>query len=199
MKYPISVIVLGFLAAACIRTAAQEQKEAPDRQQGEGPSVRDARLVSSSATVEAIDQKTRMITLRAPSGERITFKADDMIKNLSQVKVGDKVVVDYLESVAIQVVKPGESEGDRETVVETAEPGQKPAGVAAEKTTVTATIEKIDHSMPSITLKVPDGNLVTVKVRHPERLKLVKVGDTLKITFEKAVAVAVEPAQKSAK
>src|SRR5436190_5849721 len=180
MKYPARLIVLGILGAACSWVAAQDQKEQPgSERQGQGPSVRDSRLGSSSATVEDIDQKSRMITLRGPQGDRITFKVDEQVKNLPQVKVGDKVVVDYLESVAIQVVKPGETDNEQETVVEKAEPGQKPAAAAAERQTVTATVEKIDHTMPSITLKVPDGNLVTVKVRHPERLQLVKIGDTL--------------------
>jgi hypothetical protein len=195
MKYPVAVIALGLLAAVCSAGVAQDQKE----RKGQGPSVRDSRLISSSATVEAIDQKSRMITLRGPGGDKITFKVDDQVKNLPQVKVGDKVVVDYLETMAIQVVKPGESEADRETVVESAEPGEKPAVAVVEKTSVTATIEKIDRTMPSITLRIPDGTLVTLKVRHPERLKLVKIGDELKITFEKAVVVAVEPATKSAR
>ena len=196
MKYPASVVVLGLFAAACFSSAAQDQKEADGRQE---PSFKEARLISSSATVEAIDQKSRMITLRGPQGDRITFKVDDQVKNLSKVKVGDKVVVDYLETLAIQLVKPGESAEDQETVVQAAEPGEKPAAAEAERMSVTATIEKIDRTMPSITLRTPDGTFVTVKVRHPERLKLVKVGDTLKITYERAVAVAVEPAPKSAR
>ncbi|RPH50288.1 MAG: hypothetical protein EHM91_02190 [Planctomycetota bacterium] len=198
MKYPVGVIGLGLLAAVCSAAAAQDEKKTQDRKE-QAPSVRDSRLISSSATVEAIDHKKRMITLRGPQGDKITFRVDDQVKNLPQVKVGDKIVVDYLETIAIQVVKPGESEAEQETVVESAEPGEKPAVAVVEKTSVTATIEKIDRTMPSITLRIPDGTLVTLKVRHPERLKLVKIGDELKITFEKAVVVAVEPATKSAR
>ena len=60
-------------------------------------------------------------------------------------------------------------------------------------------VERIDYEAPSITLKDSAGNLTTVRVRHPERLKLVKVGDTLKITYQEALAVAVEPPAKTAK
>jgi hypothetical protein len=171
----------------------QQQKSEPQQ-----PQIQESRMISTSATVEAINQETRMVTVRGPHGNTCTFKADDSIKNLGQVKVGDRVVVDYYESVAVQVIKPGTAESGQEMVVESAQPGEEPAGAAAEKTTIIATVECIDRAAPSITLKDSEGNETTVRVRHPERLKLVKVGDTLKITLQQAVAVAVRPPPDSA-
>jgi hypothetical protein len=155
-------------------------------------------MISTVATVEALDRDTRMITLRNPRGNVSTFEVGDAVKNLDKVKVGDQVVVDYYESLAIEVVKPNTAAAGKETVVDTAEPGEKPAGTLTHKTTMIATVEQIDHAAPSITLRASDGSLKTVKVRHPERLNLVKVGDTLKITYQLAVAVSVEPAAKAA-
>jgi len=212
MKYRASLAVLGLLLASC------SSKEQPPEHKPEGdagqpktysgtrhyedtagrPGVQDAKLTSMVATVEAIDQESRMITLRGPNGGRMTFKAGDRVKNLNQVHTGDKVVIDYYESLAIQVVKPGTSGDARETVIDSAEPGQQPAGAVMEKNTMTATIQQIDRSVPSITLKDQDGNSHTVRVRHPERLNLVKVGDTLKITYTQAVAVSVQPAPPGA-
>ena len=81
--------------------------------QGQGPSVRDSRLVSSSATVEAIDQKTRMITLRGPQGDRITFRPESEINDVTLVirsdmkndlKFGNKVqVYDCIDEGRIKV------------------------------------------------------------------------------------------------
>ena len=71
-----------------------------------------------------------------------------------------------------------------------------PAGVAARQVTVTASVEAIDKETPSITLKGPEGNSVTVKVRNPQRLEKVQVGDLVEITYTEAVAVAVEPMAK---
>jgi hypothetical protein len=159
--------------------------------------VEESRTVSTIATVVAIDHKSREVTIKAPHGDTFTFHAGDSVKNLDQVKVGDRIVVDYYESLAIQVVKPGPAGSGQETVVEKAEPGETPAGAAAEKTTFVATVESIDRAAPSITLATSDGKVATFRVRHPERLNLVKVGDTLRITFKEAVAVAVEPAAKS--
>jgi hypothetical protein len=210
MKYRESLIVLaiGGLLASC----SGSDKPEPDQSQPKSststryhydkagrPGVQESKMSSTSATVEALDQESRNITLRKPSGTRTSFKVGDQVKNLHKVRVGDRVVVDYYESLAIQVVKPGTTRDQRETMVYSAEPGETPAGSVTEKTTMTATIEQIDRSVPSITLRDEDGKLYTVRVRHPERLKLVKVGDTLKITYTEAVAVSVEPAPHAAR
>ena len=197
MKYGPWLVVLGLLSASC--SSSKETQESAQAPGGPGSSVEESRMVSTMATVEALDQKTRTITLRGPHGDTSSFKVDDRVKNLDQVKVGDQVVVDYYESLAIQVVKPESAVSGKEMVVDTAEPGEKPGGVAAQKTTMVATIEAIDYSAPSITLRGSDGNVTTVRVRHPERLKLVKVGDTLKITYSQALAVSVHPAPPTAR
>lgn len=177
------------LSAALLLLVACSSQSSPEPQ----PQVEESRLVSTTATVEAIDYDSRMVTIQGPKGDTSTFRVDDSVKNLDQVKVGDRVMINYYESLALQVIKPGTAESGRETVVDTAEPGEKPSRVAGRKTTIVATVESIDTAAPSITLKDSEGNLTTVKVRHPERLKLVKVGDTLKITYQEALAVKVEP------
>jgi hypothetical protein len=52
------------------------------------------RTVDISATVEALDLKTRMVTLRGPKGNSVTMK------------VGDTVAAQYTEVVEISVSKP---------------------------------------------------------------------------------------------
>jgi hypothetical protein len=212
MKYRECLVVLGMLLASCSSKEEQppEQKP-PDATQSKTytssrhyedtagrAGVQDYKLTSTSATVEAIDQEKRMITLRGPYGSRMTFKVGDRVKNLYQIHAGDRVVVDYYESLAVEVVKPGTSGDKRETVVDSAEPGEKPTGMVMEKNTMTATIQQIDRSVPSITLRDQEGNFHTVRVRHPERLSLVKVGDTIKITYTQAVVASVEPAPPGA-
>lgn len=193
MKYRESLIVLGI--AGLLASCSGGEKAAPETSRAaRQPGVEESKLTSTSAIVEALDQESRMITIRRPSGTRTTFKVGERVKNLHKVHVGDRVLVDYHESLAIQVVKPGTTGDQRETVVDSAEPGEKPDGFVVEKTTMIATIEQIDRSVPSITLRDRDGNIHIVRVRHPERLELVKVGDTLKITYRQAVAVSVEPA-----
>lgn len=194
------VYVAGFVLAqlALVLWPAQDQN-GPQQNgpQQNGPRVDESWMISTRATVDAVDHKARTLTITGPQGNKSTFKVSDSVKNFDKIKPKDQVVIDYYECVAAQVVKPGTAADGQEMVVESATPGEMPAGAVAEKTTLMATVEKIDRSAPSITVKDSEGKLTTIRVHHPERLSLVKVGDTLKITYCEAVAVAVEPPQNS--
>jgi len=72
---------------------------------GEKPAAMGARQVTVTATVEKIDKKTMIATLRGPDGEVVDVKVQDA-KNLENVNVGDQVVFTYTEGVAISVEKP---------------------------------------------------------------------------------------------
>ena len=185
------VFALSFAAAAI----GAEKKAAKE---GEKPALEQSSLVTVTATVEAIDQKTRMVTLKGPEGNTITFKAGDKIKNLSQVNVGDLVHVKYYESLAVEVKKPGEAKpGVKEQeAVTSAKPGETPKGMAVSQVTVTATITAIDKKKPSVTLKGADGKTTTVKVRNPKNLENVKVGDVVVITYTEALALSLQKTSK---
>src|SRR3954465_14808406 len=105
MKYRTSLVVLGMLLASC-SSREQSSEKKPDSDAGQPktyrgtrhyedtagrPGGQDAKLTSMVATVEALDQEKRMITLRGPNGGRMTFKVGDRVKNLNQVHTGDKV------------------------------------------------------------------------------------------------------------
>ena len=160
------------------------------------PAVERSSLVAVTATVEALDLGTRIITLRSPNGNVVTFRVDESVKNLPQVKVGDQVLAKYYESVAVRIAQPGEPSATETSGVTSAKPGEMPAAVATKQTTVTASVEAIDKKAPSITLKGPEGNVVTVTVMDPKNLEKVKVGDKLAITYTEALAISVEKAEK---
>jgi hypothetical protein len=152
-----------------------------------------------TATVTAINQKTRAVTLTGQNGQVYSFIADSAVKNLAQVKKGDIVTVNYVEALAYDVRKPGAAAAPTTTVAGAAAPvGAMPAGAIAQQTTVTVTITAIDPKVPSVTFKGPQGNTRTIKVLHPERLQGVKVGDLVDLTYTEALAIKVTPAPKPA-
>ena len=164
----------------------------------EPPSWQTSSLVEETATVVAVDQSTRMVTLKGPKGNSVTFKASDEVRNLAQVKVGDEVRFGYYESLDVRVLKEGEAfpaSGESSAMVR-AKPGEKPAGIVGTETSVNATITAIDLAAKTATLKGEDGKSVTVTPLRPEKLDEVKVGDRLVITYTEAVAVKVEKAEK---
>jgi len=177
--------------------AAEPAGKSPAKK-GEPPSWQTSSLVEETATVEAVDQSTRMVTLKGPKGNSVTFKAGEEVRNLAQVKVGDEVRFGYYESLDVRVLKEGEAfpaSGESSAMVR-AKPGEKPAGIVGTETSVNATITAIDLAAKTATLKGEDGKSVTVTPLRPEKLNEVKVGDRLVITYTEAVAVKVEKAEK---
>lgn len=149
-----------------------------------------------TATVTQVDQKTRMVTVKAQDGQEYSFVAGPAVKNLAQMKVGDVVTATYTEALAYEVKKGGTAGASTIGATAAAKAGGKPAGVAGRQTTVTVTITAIDPSVPSVTFKGPAGNTRTIKVLQPERLQGVSVGDTVDITYTEALAIKVESAPK---
>ncbi len=145
-----------------------------------------------TATVTAIDQATREVTLRKDDGTEVTFVASEDVKNLAQVEVGDVLHAVYAEALAYEVRKGGTAAAPTTAIAgAAAEPGQRPGGALARQTAVTVAIVAIDRQVPSVTFKGPKGNTRTIKVLHPEKLEGVNVGDTVEVTFTEAVAIKV--------
>jgi Cu/Ag efflux protein CusF len=147
-----------------------------------------------TATVTALDQKNRVITLKTPDGLDYTFVVDPAVKNLPQVNVGDTVSATYTEALAYEVKKGGTAAATETIAGGTAEPGKKPAAALGRQVTLTVSIAAIDPAVPSVTFKGPQGNTRTIKVRDPKKLEGVSVGDTVQITYTEALALKIEKA-----
>lgn len=155
--------------------------------------------ITVTSKVVKVDQKDRVVTLRNATGETFDVEVGEDVKNLPQVQKGDDVIVTYYESTVISVRKKGEAKPGVESGegIKTAQPGEKPAAVAARKTALTATVVRLDKTDGTLTLKGPKGKIVTLKAREPRRLEGIKVGDLIEVEYTAAVAVSVEkPAQR---
>jgi hypothetical protein len=154
-------------------------------------------VVTLTGTVEAVDMANRVVTIKGSKGRTIDLKVGEEAKNLDQVKVGDKVVAKYYESIAFRLKKPGEAAGVKtEEAMATAKPGEVPAAVLANQVTVTATIQDISPKKTYVTLKGPDGKTVDVKVKDPKNVEKLKVGDQVVITYTQAFAIALDKPEK---
>jgi hypothetical protein len=181
----VAVVAAALIVAAC---AAPPPK----------PAMTDT-LVQKTATVEAIDQASRMVTLRREDGSATTVRVSDEVRNLPQVKVGDKVVVSYYEAIAAEVKKPGEGVQGVEADVSAvrAEPGEKPAAGGGVMLRTTVVIDSVDTQFNTVTFKNADGLLRTVAVKTPEGQKFIKglkKGDQVEVAYTEAFAIEVKPA-----
>jgi hypothetical protein len=153
--------------------------------------------VTVTAKVISVDQKTREVTVKTDDGKMYSFIAGDYVVNLPQVKKGDIITAVYTEAIAYQVRKHDKQTGVTVTdAAASAKPGEKPAGAVMEQTTVAVTITAIDTTVPSVTFKGPDGEVKTIKIKDPQKLNGVKVGNVVDITYTEAIAMKVDPAAK---
>ncbi len=159
-------------------------------------SIERGNSVLLTATVEALDLKTRKVTLKGEQGKVFTVQAGKEVVNLPQVRVGDKVEVEYIESLMVRKADKGEILDENTVIVGTAEPGEKPAGLRITESATSAQIVAIDTVRGAVTLRMPDRSILVIKAQEPENLKKVKVGDTIVITYSEALAVSVKPATR---
>jgi len=152
------------------------------------------------ATVEAVDAAKRAVTLKGPGGKVIALTVGPDVRNLEQVKVGDRVVVGYHEALSLTLMKGGKAlPGASHTADAVRAPaGERPGGVVAEEVTVTADVVAVNARTHMVTLRGPKQE-VDLYVADPEQLKLIKVGDQIDAVYTQAVAVSVEPATAQAK
>jgi Cu/Ag efflux protein CusF len=163
------------------------------------PAVGEARVVKVKGTVVAVDKVNRTITLKGPK-RTLTLDVQDPSK-LEVVKVGDPVVAAYVEAVAIEVKKAGAATPGV-TVQESrvgSKPGETPAGAIGREVTVTGTITAVDRKAQTVTIKGPQGNQETLKVKNPKNLEGVKAGDMVELTYAQAFAVSLDKPAPPAK
>jgi Cu/Ag efflux protein CusF len=153
--------------------------------------------VRSEATVKKIDYKTRKFTLVTADGETAPMTAGPEIKNFNKVKVGDKVIANYEESIELTLVKGGkEPIGRREmNADELAAAGAVPGAKAISKTVIVANVTKVDKKKGVVTLQGAT-DAMDLKIKDPKQLGLVKVGDQVRAMATTSLALSLEPAKK---
>ena len=173
------------IALAMPGMAEQKKQDRP------GGAMIDATTIT--ATVEAIDYKTREVTLKGPKGGHATFIAGEEVRNFNQVKKGDKVTFDYTEGVAVDVQKATEAPRMVETQsIKRAKPGEKPAGTIETTGFLTARVDAIDHATRKVTLALPEGQMLRFTAGDQvKRLNEVHKGDEVVVQYMQKLTIKV--------
>jgi len=152
--------------------------------------------ISKSATITAINHTTRVVTLKDAQGNVEDVMCGPDIKRFSELKVGDVVTFSYHAAVAYQIVKPGAKMAGPDGASMVRGQGVKPSGAVTNQMTKTVTITAIDPAAPSVTVKTPEGHVMTAQVEDRKNLEGLKVGDKVDVTFTEALMVTVDAAKK---
>ncbi len=188
-KNAVFVLVLALMAMMVAGCAYFKNSDGEEEPSG----IVRGKVAVLTATVVAVDLKKRIVTLKDADGDVRDFKIGKVAVNLPQVKVGDIVTIKFLESIAVEVIKPGTATGTgAATTIVRAKPGEMPGGVITRRSSLTATVKAIDKTAGTLSLMGPNGKTVKVNVIDKTNLDIVNVGDELLITFTEAEAISVE-------
>ena len=203
MKHPSTIAVIASLLGA-LGMPADAQKASGDsatvmKDSAPGKATM-AQERTITATVVAIDAAQRQVTLKGPKGKVVPLTVGPDVRNLEQVKVGDRVAVRYLEALSLTLKKDGKElrSSTKASDAARAKAGERPGGMVAEQTTVTADVIAVNPKAHTVTLRGPKQE-VDLYVADPEQLKLIKVGDQIEAVYTEALALSVKPAAPAKK
>jgi hypothetical protein len=130
----------------------------------------------------------------------VAMVAGPDVRNLEQIKPGDKVIAVYHQALAADVKPRGTptSPPTIEDKSERAKPGEKPSGVVSVGVATTVQIESVDKSYNTVSFRRSDGIVRTVAVESPDAQRFIhtlKPGDAVEIVYAEALAVSVVPAK----
>jgi hypothetical protein len=152
------------------------------------------------ATVETVDQSTRTVLLRGDDGSLATCDIGPEVRNLAQVKAGDRVVL-RIRSGVLATMAPANGAGapvERADVAGRAAKGSKPGGYEGEATRVRVTFNGYDAKTKTVTYTLPSGEQHSTMLRTKSMRDFaagLKAADKVDVTFARSMAVAVLPAQ----
>jgi len=156
-----------------------------------------AEITKASATITAIDQATRDVTLKGPQGNLMTVTAGPEVKNFDKLKVGDQVDLQYIEALTLELKKGGGMVVGRTDKADAvgAKKGEMPGGAVGRQVTIVADVVAVDPAKQVVTLKGPKQT-VDLRIADPEQFKRIAKGDQVEAKYTQALAIAVEPATK---
>jgi len=190
IAFAISAILISAAPLAARAQATTEVARSPGK-------VEVSQTIKMTATVVAIDLAIRDVTLIDSQGRFHTVNVGDQARNLDQVKVGDKVTIEYTEAISLQLKKRGTADAgppSAQVAMVRSPQGSKPGGAVGRKVTAIATVVAINPQKQIVTLRGPQGNEYDVQVVDPAQIKGVTKGDEVEVTYTEALAISVQPA-----
>ena len=151
-----------------------------------------SRRARTTVTVAAIDAETREIAFVTEGGRTDVFTAGPGAVRFDRLAVGDRVTVDYAESLAVYLSPAEVPESVFAAAVVRPEDGATPGGRLLAQGQVTAQIVELDRDARQVKLRLSGGELRAVSVNAGIDLAQVEVGDSVAMAFAKTLAIVVD-------
>jgi hypothetical protein len=156
-------------------------------------------VFETAATVTAVDQAQRLVTVRGPEGNELTLEAGPEVRNLAQVEVGDVVRLSYEQSWMAERIAPDrapEVAAAATAAAARAAEGERPGVALGAAMTMVVMIESIGPDGRTATFITPDGFLEAIFVRREQSRAFASKlapGDLVQLTRAETLALVVEP------
>jgi hypothetical protein len=151
----------------------------------------------ATAIVETVDMQARAVLLRGETGELVTVKVPPGVRNLPQLRPGDRVMMNVVSTVAARIARPGEPLPQSTASAARSERGERPGGLFVENRRMRVKIEGVDVASNSVAFIGEDRVPRRVTLQQPAMramLPSLKVGDEVDVTFTEAVSLRTLPA-----
>lgn len=151
-----------------------------------------------TAEVLAFDPATREILLEGPLGGEIEGEVSDEVEDLSELQPGALVSVTYYQAIAASIHREGEAK-PLATAADAA--GRMQPGMSVDledATSETLSVVSVDLATNTVVFEDAEGELLPTEVERPEfqaKLKDLKPGDQVDVTYSEALVTGVEPLQ----
>ena len=188
-------LMVGFIVIGLIlnkAASAQSGQATGVSQPGTLEAVRSVTVITVHGKIAEVDKAKKQVVLEGPEGQKVTLRVNNPY-NLNAAKVGEPVVTRFYEVVTIRKKKPEEvvPSASLKEGIATAKPGGVPGAVAEQQASLLVSVAAIDEANGTVAIKAPDGTVEKVKARDPKNLKLLKVGDDLVVTLDRAIAISL--------
>ena len=110
-----------------------------------------SKTTTVTATIEAIDSATRVVTLKGSSGQLVDIAAPAEMQGFNNLRVGDQVTATYFEAVAVSVRKPGAPPTSSTPMTTTTRKDRTPGSETRRQQTFTVTVEAVNTQTPTLT------------------------------------------------
>ena len=192
----IAGVAGGALMTAMLGTASAAPTTTETSETGSpGAGHEQSRLTHMTATITAIDRSDRSVTLKNEEGRESTINVPSDAKVFDSLKVGEKVDIDYYESLAVSLAPSGSKPSVSERRGRSVDMG---GGIRGREVMVTAEVVSVDPSANTVTFKGPRGNMRTVRVENPtlqEKLPSLKPGQVVQFDYTQATAASIRPSK----
>lgn len=191
----LAAVLLGFSLAAfgaCLPYVASAASDAAKLDASE--------MAVATATVNSVNVPERLLTIKDSSGNMQTISVSPEVRNLEQLKKGDKISIRYKRAVAAEVKPPGTGMTGVETKekAQRSQPGERPGGMVEAEVRTTIKVTAVDTKRNTLTFIGPKGMKRTIFVKNEDArayLKKLKPGDEVEVAYTEALVVDVAPAR----